>query len=73
MSPEATSIGLLYHPGREQAQSLATVLHTLVQKEGVEAWQAPVEAEDEWHERIPATKLLFTLGGDGSILRAASL
>ncbi len=73
MNAEAESVGLLYHPGREQAQSLATVLHSLIQKEGIDAWQAPVEAEDEWHERVPATKLLFTLGGDGSILRAASL
>lgn len=67
------TIGLLYHPGREQAQALATVLQSLVEKEGHQAWHVPVEAEAEWQERITATDLLFTLGGDGSILRAAPL
>ncbi len=67
------NIGLLYHPGREQAQSLATVLHSLVEKDGHAAWHVPVEAESDWQERIPETDLLFTLGGDGSILRAAPL
>jgi NAD+ kinase len=65
------NIGLLYHPGREQAQSLATVLHSLIEKEGHGAWHLPVEAEDEWRERVSQTDLLFTLGGDGSILRVA--
>lgn len=65
------NLGLLYHPGREQAQALATVLQSVIQKEGHEAWHVPVEAEDDWHDRVPATDLLFTLGGDGSILRAA--
>lgn len=67
------TIGLLYHPGREQAQALATVLQSLVEKEGHQAWHVPVEAEAEWQERITTTDLLFTLGGDGSILRAAPL
>ena len=67
------TVGLLYHPGRPQAQSLATVLHSLIEKEGHGAWHVPVEAEAEWQERIPATDLLYTLGGDGSILRAAPL
>jgi NAD+ kinase len=66
-------IGLLYHPGRQQAHALATVLHTVIQKEGHEAWHVPVEAEADWHELVPTTDLLFTLGGDGSILRAAPL
>ena len=64
---------MLYHPGREQAHALATVLHSDIEQEGHEAWHLPVEAEAEWSERVPAADLLFTLGGDGSILRAAPL
>lgn len=64
-------IGILFHPEVESASSLAKELEALLSSKA-EVWSASVLDKDV-HSFVPGTDLLISLGGDGTVLRAAKL
>ncbi|KPL87912.1 NAD(+)/NADH kinase [Ardenticatena maritima] len=71
-APPISVAGVLYNPYRPAARALAERLHAWLQARGVRAWLgSSYEVTDiRTCSREPCT-LLITLGGDGTILRAA--
>jgi NAD+ kinase len=66
-------IGILHHPKLPQSQPLAQEIADWLVRRDVEAWQG-----SSWNEAVVETEienldLLVTLGGDGTILRAARM
>ena len=63
------AVGLIYNPRIEQARKLG---HFVVDSLKLSnAWIASAMDMGSSYERIPGTSLIITLGGDGTILRAA--
>ncbi|MFQ5577734.1 MAG: NAD(+)/NADH kinase [Anaerolineae bacterium] len=72
-SKEIGRIGLLYHPKLPQSRVMVADMLEFIESFGVTAW-----VSDTWDDRTVAAKIgrtdvLITLGGDGSILRAAHM
>ncbi len=66
-------IGILYHPKVEAASSLAAELKGFLESRGVHTWVCSAWAGGEACDQIEDTDLVVTIGGDGTILRAAQL
>ena len=66
-------IGLLHHPMLSATQPLAEVMAQQAQAHGLETWIGSTWDEQAVRGEIPDLDLLVTLGGDGSILRAARM
>jgi NAD+ kinase len=66
-------IGLLHHPVLPATQQLAEVMAQQAQAHGLATWIGSTWDEDAVRGEIPVLDLLVTLGGDGSILRAARM
>lgn len=64
-------VGILYHPGLEIAKTLADKLKEIVAQHDGEAWLSSAWGEEEARSLMPGTELVLSLGGDGTILRAA--
>ena len=66
------NIGIIYNAGIPEAQELAT---TILKKLAVpgESWMSPAENLETLRERAAQTGLVITVGGDGTILRAAQV
>lgn len=64
-------VGILYHPRLEIARALAEKLKEVVQQHQGQAWLSSVWEEKEAKSLMPGTDLVLSLGGDGTILRAA--
>jgi NAD kinase len=64
-------IGLLHHPKLPATQPLAETMAAEVQDHGLAAWIGSTWDEQAVSQEIAHLDLLVTLGGDGSILRAA--
>ncbi len=71
------TIGVLYHPHKEEARALSGDVARWLEARGVATWVARgadgEPAEHEAEERMAGASLLVVLGGDGSTLRAARL
>ena len=75
VSPMQT-IGILHHPRKPEAEALAAQMAEVAQEHGCAAW-----LDSAWDEigvvrrlhETPKLDLLITLGGDGTILRAARM
>ena len=63
--------GILYHPRVPEAQVLGTQIADLLEARGYETWRTSAWAEDEVKHLMPGTSGVITIGGDGTILRAA--
>ena len=66
-------IGLLYHPKLAESRVMAAEILEFVDNLGASAWVSSSWSEEAIKERIPYLDLVITLGGDGSLLRAARL
>ncbi|MEE9202500.1 MAG: NAD(+)/NADH kinase, partial [Dehalococcoidia bacterium] len=55
----------------EPARALAGEMEGFIPTLGAGVWLCPAADEDAAHSRLPGTDLLLSLGGDGTILRAA--
>ena len=66
-------IGLLYHAQLPQSRVLAAEMLEFIEDLGASAWVAGGNNLTHLTDRIPHTDLLITLGGDGSMIRAAHL
>lgn len=66
-------VGILHHPRLPQSWALAQEISRLLSDWGCTAWQASAWEEKAIAQEIGRLDMLITLGGDGSILRAARL
>lgn len=75
--PELTpvrTVGILHHPRKEESLPLAREMAQFIQNKGGSAWLESAWDEASILSRLAATPrldMLVTLGGDGTILRAA--
>ncbi len=67
-------IGILHHPKKPESLSLAAEIdHFLAQHDRSDNWRSSAWDAETIIEKLPETDLLITLGGDGTMLRAARL
>jgi len=66
-------IGLLHHPKLPASQPMAEKMARQVEECGLEAWLGSTWDVNAVSEEMASLDLLVTLGGDGSILRAARM
>lgn len=66
-------VGLLYHPVIPDSQVLAAEMLEYLESRKLRTWVGSVWDEAGGADKIGNTDLLVTLGGDGSILRAARM
>ncbi|NQT31604.1 MAG: NAD(+)/NADH kinase [Deltaproteobacteria bacterium] len=64
-------VGILYHPMIDTARTLAEELKGFIGAGGVSAWLCSAWEGEEARSKIDGTDLIITVGGDGTILRAA--
>jgi NAD+ kinase len=67
-------IGILHHPKKNESLLLAQEIERHLHKLGVpEIWQASAWSIDSMAAQVTTADLLVTLGGDGTLLRAARM
>lgn len=66
-------IGVLHHPKLEASQKLAEEIKTILANNGVEVHCGSAWNEGEIRDCAKDAELLITLGGDGTIVRAARI
>ncbi len=71
--PPLNVIGILYHPHKPVSVPLGHEIAGWLASRGREVWQSSSWDEDRVRTFIEQTDLIITLGGDGSLLRAARL
>ncbi len=64
-------IGIIYHPLKEAAGKLARELGESFESGGLSAWLCSAWESDTARKQVDGTDLIITIGGDGTILRAA--
>lgn len=67
------TIGIIYHPEILAAESLAHKLESYLPASGVSVWICSSWNEEKAQEQIIGTTLLLSIGGDGTILKAARI
>jgi NAD+ kinase len=65
--------GLLHHPKLPESLALAQEMAHYLEERDVASWLCSAWDEDEVARRVGDLNLLITLGGDGTILRAARM
>jgi len=65
------SVGILYHPMVEATRTKARELEGFLGSKGVSVWICSAWEKDKARVQLEGTDLLLTIGGDGTILRAA--
>ena len=66
-------VGILYNPMIDTARTLAEELKAFIGARGVSAWLCSAWDGEEAKSKIDGTDLIITVGGDGTILRAAQV
>jgi len=66
-------IGILYHPLNKAAYTLAKKLEEFLNAKGVSAWLCSAWEGEKARSQTNGTDLILTIGGDGTILRAAQV
>lgn len=66
-------IGILYHPMNEAAGAVATELKRFLVAKGVSVWLCSAWEGEKAREQTENTDLILSIGGDGTILRAAQV
>ncbi len=64
-------IGILYHPMKETAHDLAKKLEEFLGTKGLSVWVCSAWKEEKAKAQVKGTDLILSIGGDGTILRAA--
>jgi NAD+ kinase len=66
-------VGILYHPKVEATQSKARELEEFLSSRGIDVWVCSAWDREEARAKLNGTELVLTVGGDGTILRAAQV
>jgi NAD+ kinase len=66
-------IGILYHPMIEAALTQAKELEDFLTARGVSVWLCSAWEGEQARSQVNGTELILTIGGDGTILRAAQV
>jgi NAD+ kinase len=66
-------IGILYHPVSKTTYPLAQELKDFLSARGVSVWLCSAWEREEAECQLDGTDLILTVGGDGTILRAAQV
>ncbi len=64
-------VGVLYHPMIEAAYTLAKELEGFLVSSGISVWLCSAWEEEKARAEVNGTELILSIGGDGTILRAA--
>jgi NAD+ kinase len=64
-------VGILYHPMKEEARALAKKLEGFLGAKGQSVWLYSAWEWEKAREQVKGTDLVLSIGGDGTILRAA--
>ncbi len=64
-------VGVLYHPMIEAACTLAKKLQEFLADSGVSVWICSAWEGEKARAQVDDTDLILSVGGDGTILRAA--
>ncbi len=64
-------VGILYHPMIEAAYTLAKEIREFLSSKGVSAWLCSAWEGEQARAQVAGTDLILSIGGDGTILRAA--
>ena len=64
-------VGVIFHPHNQAACDLAIELEKHLGASGIDAWLCSAWEGDAARARVEGTDLILTVGGDGTILRAA--
>ncbi len=65
------SIGILHHPRIPESPQVAEEIKAFLQEKGIASWTCSAWDEPGIKRMLDDTSILITLGGDGTILRAA--
>ncbi len=66
-------VGILFNSKIPQALGLTKDLTKVLEKEGVSVWSCSAGEEEKARKKLIGTSLVLSLGGDGTLLRAARL
>ncbi len=66
-------VGVLYHPKLAESRVMAAEMLEFIESFGASAWVRSSWDEEAITEQVAGLDLLITLGGDGSLLRAARM
>ena len=72
-APALARVGVLHHPKIAESHPLAGDIATMLQTLGAQVWVGSTWDEDAVRAQIAQFDVLVTLGGDGSMLRAARM
>jgi len=64
-------VGILYHPMKEAAYALAKKLEEFLESRGFSVWLCSAWEAETAKVQVSGTDLILSIGGDGTILRAA--
>ena len=64
-------VGILYQPKREEAVAFSHELETFLSSRDIRIWRCSAWEPERAKQLIAGTDLLLSIGGDGTILRAA--
>ena len=64
-------VGILYHPMKEAAYTLAKKLEEFLSTKGLSIWICSAWEGEAARAQVNGTDLILSIGGDGTILRAA--
>ena len=67
------SVGILYHPMIEAAYTLAKEIQEFLGANGISVWLCSAFEGETASARVNDTDLILSIGGDGTILRAAQV
>jgi NAD+ kinase len=66
-------IGILYHPMNDDARGMAEEVEAFLAARGISAWLCSAWEGEEAKLKVEGTDLILSIGGDGTILRAAQI
>jgi NAD+ kinase len=64
-------VGVCYHPKLQAGKALAEELRAVLEPQVAEVWLSSAWDEPATRRHVPGTDLLISVGGDGTVLRAA--
>ncbi len=68
-----TKIGILYHPLIEATHTKSQEIGRFLESMGASVWLCPAWEVEKARAQLSGTDLIITIGGDGTILRAAQI